>query len=320
VSTRILDRTAAPDTTPPRPAPPRSPHTRPDAGFDALPRLARLAADLAAAVAARDRSRWKEPPVFFFDAKRQAAFEAARPATPVADPLADLAARVNAELPALCASVDLRHVARAVDGLRGAAETLAPRCSAARDLADLLAVPDDEVVTVLHPALRLGMRLVVRGVADVAQFHVLLAGAAEEVLPGAQVPHRFVRAYRDTDPTSAAGVPMVAEARLQMYAPAALRSDGTLPLGFGGSDHWLWPNAPLASVPRIDGERVVLLGPPPYRATWEVSRRFPALPAEVQLADVLSPFRVAERLSNLAGRPVPVTLPAESKPRLAKAA
>jgi hypothetical protein len=70
----------------------------------------------------------------------------------------------------------------------------------------------------------------------------------------------------------------------------------------------------------VEGERVVLLGPPPYRATWEVMRRFPALPAEVQLLDVLSPFRVAERLGRLAGRPVPVTLPAEPKPRLAKAA
>ena len=102
--------------------------------------------------------------------------------------------------------------------------------------------------------------------------------------------------------------------------PAALRPDGTLPPGFGGSDHWLWPHAALATVPRVDGERVVLLGPPPYRVTWEVSRRFPALAAEVQLVDVLSPFRVAERLGKLAGRPVPVALPAEPKAKLAKAA
>jgi hypothetical protein len=162
--------------------------------------------------------------------------------------------------------------------------------------------------------------LVVRGVADIAQFHVLLADAAEEVLPGPQVPHRFVSACRDADPTFAAGVPMVAESRLQMYAPSALRSDGTLPEGFGGSDHWLWPHTALASVPRIEGERVVLLGPPPFRATWEMSRRFPALPAEVRLLEVLSPFRVAERLGNLAGRPVPVALPAQPKQRLAKAA
>jgi hypothetical protein len=317
----LLDRArTAPDSSPP-PAAPGSPTSRPDAGYDALPRLARLAADLAAAAAApRERSRWKEPPVFFFDARRQAAYEAARPATPPADPFADLAARVAAELPALCASVELRQAARAVDGLRSAAEALAPSCAAAGHLAELLAVPDDEAVLVLYPALRVGLRLVVRGVADVAQFHVLLADAAEEVLPGSQVPHRFVSACRDANPTSAAGVPMVAEARLQMYAPAALRPDGTLPEGFGGSDHWLWPHAALATVPRVEGERVILLGPPPYRATWEVTRRFPALPADVKLLDVLSPFRVAERLGKLAGRPVPVTLPADPKPRLAKAA
>jgi hypothetical protein len=320
VSTHILHRAASPADSPAQSTPPGSATARPDTGFDALPRLTRLAADLATAVATRDRSRWKEPPVFFFDANRQAALEAACSTPQPVDPFADLTARIHAELPALCASVELRQVARGVDDLRGAAEALAPLCPAARDLAELLAVPDDEVVTVLYPALRIGLRLVVRGVADMGQFHVLLANAAEEVLPGSQVPQRFVNACRDANPTSAAGVPMIAEARLQMYAPAALRPDGTLPGGFGGSDHWLWPHAALAAVPRIDGERMILLGPPPYRVTWEVSRRFPALAAEVQLTEMLSPFRVAERLSKLAGRPVPVALPAEPRAKLAKAA
>jgi len=322
VSTRTLDRAAPDRVAVSAPTYPTTPPPRPATGFEALSRLTRLASDLAAASGMNGPGPWKEPPVFFFDARRQAAFEAARPAAPAADPLADLASRVEVELADLYASPELRQVARGVDGLRPAAEALAPRLPAAKDLADLLAVPDDESVLVLHPGLRIGLRLAVRGVADVGQLHVLLADAAQEVLPGPQVAQRFVTAYRDPGPTSAAGVPMVAEARLQMYTPAALRPDGTLPTGFGGSDHWLWPHATLASVPRVGGDRVVLLGPPAYRVTWEVSRRFPLLAAEVQLLDVLSPFRVADRLSELTGRPIPVAPPAttEPRPRLAKAA
>jgi hypothetical protein len=320
MATRLLDRTAAPADPIAERIPARPPAVAPDAGYDALPRLTRLAVDLAAAARGNAKPRWKEPPLFFFDTRRQAALELARPVKRTADPLADLAYRVAAEIPALCESVEVRQVARAVSGLRAAAEAVASVCPAARDLADLLAMPEDETITVLHPALRTGFRLIVRGVADVGQFHVLLADAIDGALPGPMMPVRFVAAYRDANPTAAAGVPMVAEARFQMYAPAALRPDGTLPDGFGGSDHWLWPHATLAGVPRIDGERLVLLGPPPYRSTWEISRRFPALAAEVRLLEVLSPFRVAERLGHLTGTPVAPAARTEPKPALAKAA
>ena len=293
----------------------------PSTAFDSRVRFRRLAQDLAAALASTNcRARWKEPPVFFFDARRQAALEAARTRAPETDPFAGLATRIAEELPALFASVEMRQTARAVEGLRHAAEAMAQLCPGARDLADILAVPDDEVVIVLYPALRIGLRFVVRGVADAGQFHVLLADAANEVLPASQVAPRFVSAYRDAGVTFPAGVPMVAEARLQMYSPDALETDGTLPEGFGGSDHWFWPHTPLADVPRLEGERTILLGPAPYHITWEVSRRFPALAADVQLVEVLSPFRVAERVGRLTGHHVPARVPEEPKHNVAKAA
>lgn len=298
--TQVLDRLAArtalpsePTPTPPRPAP------SPDAGYDALPRLAQLAADLAAAVPDRTPQRWGEPAVFFFDAKRQAELEAARPTREAVDPFAELAPRIAAEVRLMCESAAVRRVARATPGLRTAALGLAPACSAAKDLADLLFVPDDEVVTVLHPALGLGFRCVVSGVADAGQFHVLMLDAAADLLPGPRVMQRFVAAYRDVNPTSAAGVTMLAEGRFQMYAAGALRADGSLPGDFGGSDHWLWPHTAFAAVPSVRGERVVLLGPPAYRATWEVARRFPALPAEVRVLETFDPAQVRERIESL---------------------
>jgi hypothetical protein len=316
---KLLER-PAPAGSSPELTPANFTQAKPDPGYDARPRLMRLAADIAIAAKPQPRSRWKEPTVFFFDTRRQAEYEAANPTTPQADPCAELSHRISAELQLLVASVELRQVARAVPELRPAAEQLSPRCSAAGELAALLAMPDDEVVTVLHPGMRTGFRFVVRGVADIGQFAILFADAASELLPGPQVPRRFVTAYRDVDSVTAAGVPMVAESRFQMYMPSALRPDGSLPSGFGGCSHWLWPNTHLADVPRVEGERVVLLGPPAYRATWEVSRRFPAMTAEVRMLEVLNPFRVAERLAEITGTPVSPTVQREPEISLAKAA
>jgi len=295
--TQLLDRAASVALLP---IPSRSaPRPVPSAAYDALERLAHLAADMMAAIPSHTHSRWNEPDVFFFDRRRQAELEAARPVVTVADPFAELSARITAEVAVLCGSVDVRRVARAMPGLRDAAVSLAAVCPAAKDLAELLAVPDDEVVTVLHPEARLGVRLLVQGVADVGQFHILMLEAIRDLLPGPGVMRRFVTACRDVNPTSAGGVPMVMKPRFQMYSPGALRPNGSLPDGLGGSDHWLRPEMPFVSVPTRESERVVLLGSPAYRATWEVSRRFPAMSADVRLLEVLSPMRVTERIGRL---------------------
>jgi hypothetical protein len=279
-----------------------APARQPDPAFAAIPRLTHLRDVLAERRPVAKPSRWREPPVFFFDPARQAECETAR-STPDRSPAAGRLARlVAAELPALFASVEVRRAARAIPGLREAAA----RLPAAKPLADLLAVPDDETVLVLHPRLRTGLRLFVRGVADVAQFHVLMLDAAGGHLPGPPLPSRFRAACADADPVIPAGVPMVVEARFQLFKPSAVQPDGSVPSGFRGCDHWLWPTYPLAAVPRIDGERVVLLGDPAFRQTWEVERWFSAMPAEVRLLEVLGPFQVAERLGRLAGQPVAV--------------
>src|SRR5437763_14517019 len=170
-----LARSADPDRTP-SPAPAR----QPDPAFAAIPRLTRLRDILAEPRPVANPSRWREPPVFFFDPVRQAECNAARGAPDRSPGTGRLAGLVAAELPALFASVEVRRAARAIPGLREAAA----RVPAAKALADLLAVPDDETVLVLHPRLRTGLRLFVRGVADVAQFHLLLLDAAGEHFPG----------------------------------------------------------------------------------------------------------------------------------------
>lgn len=283
----------------------------PDSAFAAIARLNRLRESLASIRPADKPSRWREPPVFFFDPVRQAAFGESRP-QPDRLSLNDALA---AELPVLSSSVDVRRAARAIPGLREAALR-----HGAVDLVALLDVPDDEAVVVLHPELRLGFRLLVRGVADVAQFHVLMLDAAGDLLPGPALPSRFRTACAAANPVVPAGVPMIAEARFQFFRPSALQPDGSLPAGFRGCDHWLWGTQPLAAVPRIDGERIVLIGTPAFRQTWEIERRFPAMAADARLLEVFSPFRTLERLSTLLGQPLRMKEPASAAPALARAA
>ncbi len=244
-----------------------------EAAYAARPRLLALREDLRRAAARWYSSRWQEPPLFFFDPKRQAELLAARGP---ASPWADLEARIAAALPELLRSVAVRHLARALD-LPAAARPLAGHCPAARRLAELLAVPDDEVFLLLDPRCRIGIRWLVRGAADVGQ---LIARWAEDVTPD-----------------------------VQLYTPAVLQADGTLPVGFRGCRWWLWPTQPLAAIPRRHGQRVVLVGPAEIPTATEFSPRFPELMVEYTELARLSPVQVADELNRLGGRTLPPTAP-----------
>lgn len=261
-----------PDLLSRRPAPP-PPRAEPDPAFAARPRLLALRAALRRA--ARP-ARWGEPPVFFFDPQRQAELEAARGPDP--DPAGALA---RAELPLLIADPRVRRAARAVEGLAAAARAAAPRCPAARALADLLAVPDDEVFLALWPERRAGVRLHLRGAATVAQLIEVLVPALT-------------------------GAPAGAVAPVQLFRPDALAPGGALPEGPAGCAHWLWPEMPLALVPRRNGERVVLVGPAAVRAPLDPEPPFPGMAVTCTAVDALNAFRTADALARLLGGPVPV--------------
>jgi hypothetical protein len=266
----------------------------PEGAFAARARLRSLRDALDASRTARARSRWNEPAVFFFHPERQRELEAARPKSERSD---DLGRKVAEETARLSQSVELRHVARAVPGLIEACRTT----SHGKPLAELLAVPDDETVLVLQPALQIGIRFAVRGIATVNQFHVLIMDAFDS----RRAPSRFRIACENAMPVPA-GVPMAVELPHQCFRPAALQLDGTVPESFAGCDQWLWGWEPLAAAPRIDGERVVLLGEPAHPRTWEVELRFPTMAAQAELQQVLNPYQTAERLSRLAGIEIPV--------------
>ncbi|VTR91060.1 Uncharacterized protein OS=Ktedonobacter racemifer DSM 44963 GN=Krac_0815 PE=4 SV=1 [Gemmata massiliana] len=263
-----------------------------DPAFAARPRLLVLREALIRAAKQLRPARWNEPAVFFFDAKRQAELEAVRSAEP--DRFAELTALIAAELPALLAHVEVRRLARALDGLKAAALAMAPHAAAANDLADLLTVPDDEVFLVVAPNERTGVRLHVRGAAGIAQLHRLLAETG--------------LTYPSTPSLKGRGEKL----GFQMFKPAALLPDGTLPVGLAGCEHWLWPTQALAAIPRVAGERVVLVGPATVRPALDVEPRFPEMSVESEVIQTLNPFQVTDVLSRLSGHPVPVTAPANA--------
>ena len=132
-------------------------------------------------------------------------------------------------LTVLASSAEVRHTARAVPGLREATQTLAAEHPKAQQIAAILAVPDDEVVRVIHPAARAGFQVLVRGVANVEQFHALLADAvtgdpAHGLLPGARPDPWVLAAYQDA-PALDEG--LVAFTRFQFFRRPAKRKSSS---------------------------------------------------------------------------------------------
>lgn len=298
----------------------RSPRFRavappPDLPVQAVPLLARLrdalrlSADLLAAceslrqAADRKRASWGEPPLFFFDRAAQAERETARRSTPVfpepylaevsarmpvaATAWRDLSSLLDDALTVLPASVECRRVARATTGLPAVAAAIGRYLPAAKELAELLAVPDDEVLLVVDVDRRTATRVLLTGIADVHQLTILLA----DTLPHHRRPDpRIAAAYRNARPDASASVAL---APFQLLRPAALNPDGGVPAGFAGSDYWLWGPEPTATLPRENGERVVLLTAATVPHSWDVGRRFPRLLADLQLLEVLSRQRLS---------------------------
>lgn len=268
----------------------------------------------AAAPQARRRRRWTEGKLFSFDPAIQRAWgtRGAPEAPPVerygravarrqpADAQAweDFRALAGTILEALIVSLPGRRIARSTGGLVDGLHILAADHAAARDLADLLVVQDDTIFLVLHPATRAGFRVGVEGLETNFQLHVLLGDLLADELGAERPDPRVVAVYRGT---AVPGAELVGTASFGMHAGGGLQPDGRVPEGIGGCDHWLWGASSPATIPYAEGERVILLGPPPFRMTWEVERRFPALCAGARIVERLDRATVQEWLMRLQG-------------------
>ncbi len=283
-----------PFSRPANPARDSAPRALRDVAVAALPLLHQLRDALRAALRFRDRrrlllaaapeSRWGVPALFYFDAQLQADLERRRPAE--SDRAADQAARqdpagaaawhalVDLLDDALCVltnSADARHAARAIDGFVTVTQAMRHEHPGVGPLLHVMSVTDDDTVRVVHPAAGVGVRLVVRGVGDVAELHRRLA----EVIPGP---------------------------RWQFLRPDALQADGTMPQGPAGAEHWLWGHESLSALPRIDGDRTVLIDSPERPVTETQSRRRNPVVGELRVVESMGVEAVDAWVAALTGR------------------
>ena len=289
----------------------------PDLAYEALPLLHRLRDCLPLATTFRDACkrtrRWGVPPLFFFGKPKpkvavpfpgECGMAVARRYPDAALAWSKLHDYTDDAFAVMAASADARRTARAIPGLIPGIQALAADHRRCRELAELFAVADDGAVTVLHPSSGAGFRILFGGIANLAQFHVLLADAVtgsplKGYLAGERPDPRIVAAYRDcaTDPEAD-----VATARFQLYRPTALREDGALPPRFQGSEEWFWGHESPSEIPSVNGERFLLIGEPAYRRQWTVRRRFSAVSGELHVDEVLSATAVRSWIDALRGR------------------
>lgn len=311
----------------------------PDVAVAAIPLFQRLRETLQAASRfqsnirqsdARGSRIWKEPPLFFFDSLTRSdstpprttttRFPWKRTASPhERDPVgaaawAALPNLLDDALTVLGSSVEARHAARAIPGLREAAQPLVADHPRIRQFADVLAVLDDAVLVVVHPEAQIGVRVLVQGIADVGQFHILLANELlgspmDGRMAGPRPDPRQVAACQD----ESAGPDLMAEAWFQLYQAAVLEQPALAsnpspshPDGFMGVEHWLWPQDTLASIPRVQGERLLILGEPVYPIVWPVARRVPLVRGSLTVLERFTPAQVARWLEARTGRSSPV--------------
>lgn len=299
---------------------------QPNLAYASLDLFRRLSGALAQATNFRDAvrtlerrtSRWGVPALFFLadsqPGERQPSARneldprfrntAARSVPDAAKAWDDLHGLLDDAFTVCAADISVRHAARAVPELIERLGDLANDHRGCAALAGLLGVADSCPVTVLHPAAGAGFRFQLSGIADLDQFHVLLADAVAGAptrgyISGPRPDPRLVDACLDepTDPEA-----NIATARFQFLKTSAIRPDGTMMEGFSASDHWLWGHESPLAIPTFEGERVLLLADATYPRQWSVRRRYPSLHGGLELLHVLQREQVADWMDRLSDR------------------
>jgi hypothetical protein len=159
----------------------------------------------------------------------------------------------------------------------------------------------DEELLVLHPALCRGFRVRISGVVSNYQLHTLIANQlvgdpAAGWLPGERPRPEVVAAERDAPRDQPAPC---AVGLFEMVSWNGLRAPGDgVPYALDPRQRVL-NDRPPADIPAFEGTRVVLLGDPVERITWEAVRLLEGLQPDLTVIEVLEPAEVKRWLERL---------------------
>jgi len=201
----------------------------------------------------------------------------------------------------LSRSIEARKASRSRPALHAALDKLGGQYGHAGFLWVMIQVLDDEPIVVLHPGEGKGFRVRISGLADNFQLHTLLADALIGRFPG-----RWLRGARPSRAEVAAARDGAvsengsgAHGAFNLWTWRGLKADGTLRDPMSGSSHWIWNEGVPADVPLFDGERIVLLGPPPYPRSWTAGRRFPFMVGDLRVERILTRGEVRDLIGRI---------------------
>lgn len=247
----------------------------------------------------KQRPQWEAirqaPPLFFFDRDRQDELLASGRSSDhrlASDPIwHGLASALAGLWPSLIRDLPTRQLARAIPNFREYALQLSDLHPAASQLARLLQVVDEEVLCLIAWPQRVGLSVEVRGLQRLDQVYEILTS---DFARGAGLGENF-----------------------RLFSPRALQRSGMLPAEAHGCVDWLFADQPGADLPRIAGERAVLVRETSWPVVRDAERCFPELAFEWRLVRWLGADEVARRLacwgkSADGGRPTSASLQAQA--------
>jgi hypothetical protein len=184
------------------------------------------------------------------------------------------------------------------------ADDLAPYHERVLLLARILNVLDEERIVVLHPTEKKGYRVRMSGVGTNVELFILLGDAligdpAESWLSGKKPDPAVAAACRDQPADTVKG--KTATGAFNLYNWKALLPDGTLPdpKDYASSKDWIWMEGIPSDIQKYEGQRIVLLGPPPYARVLRPGRCFEGMVASVLVESKMTLEEVEELLKKL---------------------
>jgi hypothetical protein len=198
---------------------------------------------------------------------------------------------------------DLRAEARKDPTLLKQAQILSQFFDGASWIEKILSVLDDEQILVIEPVKKRGYWVKISGIADNHQLQVLLNDVIigdpnRGFLEGTKNPPNVVACFKNQN------IPgLVAQGAFRMVNWEGLQSNGTLPDGIMGelkqNELLIYGELLPIDIHKFEGTRIILLGTTQINRSWNATRLFLHMPAELHLEKILTVEEVNQWINKI---------------------